>query len=287
MSTGYTPEEMRRYWRQHSRLWTRLDRTRDPEGLTNVCYNGAPLWLNRFAARCQRRAFVDLLGSVGPLQGRKALDVGCGTGRWSRLLAEAGASVTGIDLQPETLRDNRARLPACRFVEMSADTLGLASGSFDLVVAVTVLQHLPDESQALALSEIRRVLAPGGRVLLLEAARERGPHVFGNTTSEWIRRAGDAGLGLERALPYDYAPLLHSLRDLAIRIRAPRREDLPPVEEYVARFPKADRSRGLARSAFWLAMRMATIVSYPLEPICAATAPATLARHVGLLLRAA
>jgi len=46
----------------------------------------------------------------------------------------------------------------------------------------------------------------------LEAARERGAHVFGNTTAEWARRAGDAGLRLERAVPYDYAPLVHFLR---------------------------------------------------------------------------
>src|SRR5258706_2793033 len=109
--TAYTSDEMRRYWRLHSRIWSDLDREEDPEGLTNVCFNGSPLWLNRFAAHCQRKTVDRLLESVPDLRGLQALDVGCGTGRWSRLLSARGALTTGIDLQPEALRENQRRIP--------------------------------------------------------------------------------------------------------------------------------------------------------------------------------
>jgi len=286
MSQRYSQEEMRRYWRLHAHQWADLDRSADPEGLTNVCYNGAPLWLNRFAARCQRATFLTLLAQMPPLKGLRVLDVGCGTGRWSRLLSEGGARVVGIDLQPETLRDDQVRLPACRFVEMSADLLGLARGRFDLVTSVTVIQHMPPEVQSAALSEMRRVLVDGGRLLMLEHTQDQGMHVFAHPRQEWVRLAEATGFRLDRCVPYDFAPLVHALRRFAATAHGASAEGKVPVERFVARFKSAAGSGGIGRRAYRGALRLATAASWPLEPLLEKTAPAAWAHHVGLLFTA-
>jgi len=92
----------------------------DPDGLNNVCQSGAPLQVNRYYARSQRRIYGALLAACLPAQhGSRALDVGCGAGRWSRLMATSGFEVTGIDLQEDVLRQNRARYPHVRFERSS------------------------------------------------------------------------------------------------------------------------------------------------------------------------
>lgn len=290
MTPGYSAEEMRRYWREHSRLWRDLDRYKDPEGLTNVCYNGAPLWLNRFASRCQIDVFTDLLRETGPVEGRRVLDVGCGVGRWTRLLSGMGAEVYGIDLQPETLADDRKRLPGCRFFEMSADAIGFADASFDMASSVTVVQHMPPAVQSAALREVRRVLRPGGWFIFLEGIADRGAHVFSRRVDGWVEEARSAGFEAVRVLPYDFAPLIHALRNLSGRLHGSARtgpEHLEPVEEYVARFRKGPAARGLARRIFRLALRGATVLSYPLEPVLRRVGGSGMAHHAGILFRAA
>lgn len=289
MQQDYSPEEMRRYWRTHSSLWSDLDREADPEGLTNVCFNGAPLWLNRFAAHCQRKTFLHLLKQAGPVTGLRALDVGCGVGRWSRLLTAMGARVTGIDLQPETLRDNMKRIPGCRFVEMSADALAFPSGSFDFATSVTVLQHMPWEIQDAALIEVRRVLVPGGLFLILEGTRDRGGHVFCHPAEDWREKAARAGFRLESSRPYDFAPLVYGLKNASQRYwetRGGREAGKVPVEEYVARFREGPEAGGSLRRLYRFLLRGATAASYPLEPLLVRVAPGAWAHHVGLVLRA-
>ena len=195
--------------------------------------------------------------------------------------------MVGIDLQPESLRDDRVRLPACRFVEMSADMLGLASGRFDLVTSVTVIQHMPPEAQTAALAEMRRVLVDGGHLLILEHVRDRSLHVFAHSEQEWVRLAAAAGFRLERSIPYDFAPLVHALRRIATAARGTTAEERTPVDRYVARFKTGAGSGGLARGAYRGLLRAATMGSYPLEPLMTRIAPASWAHHVGLLFTAA
>lgn len=287
MKKEYSREEMKSYWQAHSRVARTLDRTIDPEGLANVCYSGEPLWFNRFAARWQRMTFLKLLDSAGDISGKMVLDVGCGTGRWSRLMRDRGAIVTGIDLQSETLRDNPARIPECRFVEMSADSMGFEDDSFDLITTVTVIQHMPHAAQDQALREMRRVLRDRGSVILLENTTDRGLHVFANTIDGWIARAGSAGFRVERIVPYDFAPVVRGLTGLARRYSSHKldRQHEIPVEEYVRQFWKRD-SGGLMRRAYHGVLHAATLASYPLEAVLSMMAPRTGSHHVGILLRA-
>jgi SAM-dependent methyltransferase len=101
---------------------------------------------------------------------RRILDAACGNGRYSRFLlkhADPGALLTAFDLSPGMLRRARRRLASDRVSFAVADLTRLpyADGLFDAAVCGWVLEHLPDPR--LGLRELARVLAPGGRLLLL------------------------------------------------------------------------------------------------------------------------
>lgn len=103
----------------------------------------------------------------GGLGGRLALDLGCGTGRHTRALADAGARVVAADLTPAMLR--RARLGlggrGVALIRLALPgPLPFADGTFALAVLGLVAEHLDDLDATLA--EVARVLGAGGRCLL-------------------------------------------------------------------------------------------------------------------------
>jgi SAM-dependent methyltransferase len=101
---------------------------------------------------------------------KRILDAACGNGRYSRYLlrqADADAVLTAFDLSPRMLRRARARLRGDRVSHAVADLTRLpyADAAFDAVVCGWVLEHLPEPRPGLR--ELARVLAPGGKLLLL------------------------------------------------------------------------------------------------------------------------
>jgi 2-polyprenyl-6-hydroxyphenyl methylase / 3-demethylubiquinone-9 3-methyltransferase len=101
------------------------------------------------------------LDELGDLSGRLVLDAGCGGGLVARELAAAGAEVVGIDRSLGSLGvARRAVRGRFRPAQGRLERLPFAGGSFDVVVAADVLEHLPDLPAAVA--ELARVLAPGG-----------------------------------------------------------------------------------------------------------------------------
>jgi SAM-dependent methyltransferase len=90
------------------------------------------------------------------------LDAGCGSGRNMVELARRGA-VTGVELSPPSVE--KARKRGCgEVIEGSVLEMPFADGSFDLAVSLDVIEHLEDDLGALR--ELRRVVAPGGALLL-------------------------------------------------------------------------------------------------------------------------
>ena len=101
---------------------------------------------------------------------KRILDAGCGNGRYSRFLlrqADANALITGFDLSQQMLVRARNHLKSERVSHVAADLTRLpyATACFDAVVSGWVLEHLPDPRPGL--SELARVLRPGGKLLLL------------------------------------------------------------------------------------------------------------------------
>ncbi len=92
------------------------------------------------------------------------LDVGCGEGRFCRMLAKHGVAATGIDPTRALIAEARRRDPAGTYIEADAAKLPFDDGAFDLVVSYLSLIDIPDA--AAAISEMARVLKPGGRLLI-------------------------------------------------------------------------------------------------------------------------
>jgi ubiquinone/menaquinone biosynthesis C-methylase UbiE len=105
--------------------------------------------------------------AIGDPRGRRALDLGCGTGRHALWLAGRGAEVTAVDFSAGMLEE-AARKPGAervRFVQHDLHLpLPFEDGEFDLVVSGLVLEHLRDLDPFFA--EARRVLRPGGRAVV-------------------------------------------------------------------------------------------------------------------------
>ena len=109
----------------------------------------------------QRRAF--LLSRVGP--GERVLDLGCGTAELTEALRAAGADALGVDVSEGALKRAAELHPQVALRRAAPDgPLPLGDAQFDVVWAGEVIEHVRDT--AAWLSEVRRVLAPGGRLLL-------------------------------------------------------------------------------------------------------------------------
>jgi ubiquinone/menaquinone biosynthesis C-methylase UbiE len=112
-------------------------------------------------AQASDQAVGPLLDAVGATAGLNALDLCCGQGNVSEVLAARGCMVTGADFSPAMLTMARQRAPGASFIEADAQDLPFAEKTFDIVVSNLGICHVPD--QPLALRQAQRLLKPGGR----------------------------------------------------------------------------------------------------------------------------
>lgn len=161
--------------------------------------------LDRFAARVRGRGRV--------------CDVGCGPAQIARYLRDRGVDVLGLDLSAGMLAEARRLNPDLLFVQSSMFALGLGSETLGGIAAFYCIIHIPRAQVVAALAEMRRVLRPGGRLLItFHLGTENSHHeeLFGRpvsldvalfTIAEMAGYLQAAGFSVEEALERDpYAP---------------------------------------------------------------------------------
>lgn len=131
-----------------------------------------------YNALYDRPAVLSLLGDV---RGQRVLDAGCGPGFYAEKLVEQGAEVVAFDQGPGMVRLARERVgerAAFRVHDLADPLDWLEDHSFDAIVLALVIHHVDD--RVAALTELHRVLRPGGRMVV-------STH---HPVSDWLRRGG-------------------------------------------------------------------------------------------------
>ncbi|SDH73430.1 class I SAM-dependent methyltransferase [Pseudonocardia oroxyli] len=120
-----------------------------------------------------------LVAQAAIAPGATVLDIGCGTGEVALRAAEAvpSARVTGVDPDGDAIAVARRKAAdrglGARFEQAYAQHLPAGDGSVDRVVSSLMLHHLPEDAKLATLHEVRRVLAPGGSLHLLDVDGDR------------------------------------------------------------------------------------------------------------------
>lgn len=201
----------RHYWQERARRFAG-----EGAGLRAICSYGMPEFYNRYIHLTQRLALAPWL-RIQP--GTRVLEIGCGVGRWSLLLARRGARVTGIDIaeamvEEARMRAGRAQLDdRCDF--LTADLTSLDLGArYERILCVTVLQHIIEEARfQTAIDRLAAHLLPGGRIIMLEAAPSSevtrcDSAIFrARTFSQYRTALSQAGLHCEAVTGVDPMPL--------------------------------------------------------------------------------
>lgn len=122
---------------------------------------------------------ISTLRALGPVE--RAIELGAGTGQFTRIVASLARAVEAVDTSPEVLAINAANVPAQNVQRTVADAFQFVpERPADLVVAAALVSHIPRERAAAFWAAVDRMLRPGGQVFVLDEA----PH------SLWVEEAG-------------------------------------------------------------------------------------------------
>jgi len=140
-------------------------------------------------------AITNFLSSVTDIRDRRLLDYGCGPGFLEEHLLRRGARVTGADYSPETVRSVNERFANRGGWEEASlitdGTIAASDSSFDIVTCIETIEHMFEPARLKMLTEFRRILKPGGRLMIttpneedLQRNRILCPHC-GHTFHMW------------------------------------------------------------------------------------------------------
>jgi ubiquinone/menaquinone biosynthesis C-methylase UbiE len=162
---------------------------------------------------------------AGVRAGERVLDLGCGSGNATELLARAGAEVTAVDPEPRLLDVARQRLAAAglsaAFAQGVAGKIPLADASVDAVVSVFAMVFAPDPDHVVA--EVSRVLRRPGRLVFTAWLPEGG--MFDVTRER--RLALERATGSSAAAPlawHDLAPVADALAPYGFEVHSEERQ---------------------------------------------------------------
>jgi SAM-dependent methyltransferase len=145
----------------------------------------SPAGKMRWARRC--RLFKDFLGNQKSL----TLEVGCGTGLFTKELANTDNRIVAIDISDALISEAKERVsaPNVHFVVGNAYATGFSSGSFDFIVGSSSLHHLDVDC---ALKEFSRILKPGGKIMFTEPNMMNPQIALIKNVAFIKRKAGDS-----------------------------------------------------------------------------------------------
>lgn len=131
--------------------------------------NAAKEWLTSIEENISRNHVLipKTMEILGDIAGKKVLDLGCGEGGYSRLLSEKGAKVMGIDASKTLIsaaKELSADMNIDYYVKSACALEGIKNNTFDIVISAMCLMAIEDLESAL--SEMYRVLKPGGTVVI-------------------------------------------------------------------------------------------------------------------------
>ncbi len=189
---------------------------------------GAPGTLQSYGPRfiSRRRLIRRLVKAVGP---QRSLDIGCGSGLMTKVLAEASGEVVAVDVSEEAIDVTRGALGEATTVHLkavdvfnSSEAVSEWRESFDLVMLSEVLEHIPDDEGALATA--RELLGDRGWLLLTvpgdpnlwNVDDERAGHVRRYTREELNRKLTERGFQIHEIINWGF-PLTKWLYRLEVR----------------------------------------------------------------------
>ena len=139
----------------------------------------------------------------------QVLDLGCGPGADSKVLREYAEHVVGLDLSPSITAAARLEAPAVSFLVADGQSLPFANNTFDAVWMRLVLLHTPSPSTTM--SEIARILKPGGRSVLTEP--DQGSHLVATPHNDIFER-----IRAHRRTTFRHPTIGRNLPELAINV---------------------------------------------------------------------
>ncbi|HUS17706.1 MAG TPA: methyltransferase domain-containing protein [Chloroflexia bacterium] len=180
------------------------------------------VWLLTLGRTRSLRAAPLDLAALRP--GERVLEVGCGTGEVALRAARRvrpGGLVVGIDAAPEMIAVARRKARGTAHFEVQpVEAMSFPAGSFDVVLSSLMMHHLPGALKVRALGEVRRVLRPGGRLVIVDIQAGVGPLRIwqpGGLAGRIHRQQGHAAAGT--GLP-DLAALLREAGFVAVQTGA-------------------------------------------------------------------
>ena len=163
----------------------------------------------------------------------RLLDIGCGNGSFSAGFLGAGFKVTGIDMTGEQIVTARARGLDARVHDLSSGPLPFPDGSFEVAFAGEVIEHIVDTTAFL--SEVRRVLTPGGCVVLTTpnlASAENRMRLFLGFYPIWTEFRLEGGQGHVRS--YTLKTLVRHLRETGFTVERVKGNWVPFIPQKFA-----------------------------------------------------
>ena len=191
---------------------TRADLTKSPTDVAAM-FDGVAKRYDRtndvLALGQTRRWRKAVVAAVAPLAGEQILDLAAGTGTSSLPFAQAGATVVPTDFSLGMLQVGRRRQPRLPFVAGDGMHLPFRTGVFDAATISFGLRNIHDRSVGLA--ELRRVVRPGGRLVVCEFSQPTLP-AFRTVYSEYLMKALPAVARKVASNPDAYVYLAESIR---------------------------------------------------------------------------